>query len=157
MSVLNIFWLLLLGLSLRLGVARLGAGEDLTSKIVARQQQEKLWQEYQKLSPEEREVKFKEWRKTNSGPSRAEWEKRRDELKNTSPEERQAKRKELKARLEMRVSELRVKQANASITAPELRELERREQILQRFGEAELKDSQPVMPTPREPAAPPVK
>lgn len=60
-------------------------------------------------------------------------EKRREQLKNMSPEERAAKRKEIKARLEKRIAELRAKEKNATITAQESRELERREQILKRF------------------------
>ena len=57
----------------------------------------------------------------------------REQLKNMTPEEREAKRKELKERLEKRITELRARQTNATITPQESRELERREQILKRF------------------------
>ena len=78
----------------------------------------------------------------------------RDQLKNMSSEERETKRVELKARLEKRVAELRGKQTNATITPPELHELERREQILQRFGREKPEMPRPLVPAAREPAAP---
>jgi hypothetical protein len=82
-----------------------------------------------KLSTEEE----KESRRTNSSPSRAENDKRREQLKNMTSEERATMRKQIKERLEKRISELRGKQTNATLTAQESRELERREQILKRF------------------------
>lgn len=66
-------------------------------------------------------------------PGREETEKRKENWKKLSPEEREAKRKEIKARLEKRMVELRVKQTNEVITASEIRELARSEQILKRF------------------------
>jgi acyl-CoA reductase-like NAD-dependent aldehyde dehydrogenase len=64
---------------------------------------------------------------------REETEKRKENWKKLSPEEREAKRKEIKARLEKRIGELRMKQTDGTITVPETRELARREQILKRF------------------------
>ncbi|HEY0548698.1 MAG TPA: hypothetical protein VGF13_03795, partial [Verrucomicrobiae bacterium] len=64
---------------------------------------------------------------------REETEKRKENWKKLSPEEREAKRKEIKARLEKRIVDLRVKQTNEVITASEVRELARSEQILKRF------------------------
>ncbi len=64
---------------------------------------------------------------------REETEKRKENWKKLSPEEREAKRKEIKSRLEKRIVELRAKQAAATITASETRELARSEQILKRF------------------------
>ena len=66
-------------------------------------------------------------------PNREEAEKRKENWKKLSPEEREAKRKEIKERLEKRITELRVKQTNQTITATEVRELGRSEQILKRF------------------------
>jgi hypothetical protein len=94
---------------------------------------EKRKEERKKLAPDEHDGKGKDWRKTNGNPARVEILKRREELKNMTPEERAAKRKEIKERLEKRIGELRFKQTNATLTAQETRELERREQILKRF------------------------
>ena len=154
MSGFNHVCLLLLGLSLGAGVAPVRAGEDSTGQPPTRQEQEKRREEHQNLSPGAREAQSKEWRKTNGGLARAEWEKRRDQLKNLSPEEREAKRVELKTRLEKRIAELRGKQTNETITPPELRELERREQILQRFGREKQGTARSLIPAAREPAAP---
>jgi ribosomal protein L29 len=88
-------------------------------------------EEWKKLSPEERESRVKEWRKTNA-TFRTEGEKRR-ELRHMSPEERAAKRKEIKGRLEKRIAELRARQAAGALTPQDKRELERREQVLKRF------------------------
>jgi hypothetical protein len=105
---------------------------DSTEKHPGREPPEKRREEWNKLSPEEREAKIKEWRKTN-GVSRSEAEKRREHLKNMSPEERAAKRTEIKGRLEQRIAELRARRAEGGLTAQEVRELERREQVLKRF------------------------
>jgi len=113
-------------------VMAVAAGEP-AEKRSDREESEKRKEEWKKLSPEEREAKGKEWRKTNAAPAREEWEKRREQSRNMSPEERVAKRKEIKGRLEKRIAELRARQVNATITAQESRELERREQILERF------------------------
>ena len=87
---------------------------------------EKIKEEFSKLPQAEREARLKEWRKTNGGPSREEWEK-------MTPEQREAKRKEIKERLEKRIAELRAKQTNSTINAPEESELGRSEKILKRF------------------------
>jgi hypothetical protein len=107
--------------------------DDPPEKSPSREDSEKRKEEWKKLSPEEREAKMNEWRKTNAGPSRAEMEKRREQLKNMTPEERAAKRKEIKERLEKRIAELKAKQTNGELATQEARELERREQILKRF------------------------
>jgi hypothetical protein len=51
-----------------------------------------------------------------------------------TPAQRDAKRQELKQRLQKRISELRGRQTNATITPTERRELQRREQILKYFN-----------------------
>lgn len=107
--------------------------DDSNNKRASREAAEKRHDDGKKLSPDEREAKQKEWRKTNGAPAGAESEKRRDQWKNMTGEERAAKRKEIKGRLEKRISELRAKQANATLSAQEKRELERREQILKQF------------------------
>ena len=137
------------------GIAMLRAGDQPPEKHPGREEFEKRREEWQKLSPEERDAKIKEWRRTNSGPARTEWEKRREQFKNMSPEEREAKRAELKVRLEKRIAELRSKQTNATITPPELRELERREQVLSKFQQAGPGAPSIERPAAREPAAPP--
>ena len=84
-------------------------------------------------------------------PGREEADKRKEDWKKLSPEEREAKRKEIMARLELRLTELRLKQTNATITPKETRELTRSEEILKRFeqntphGEPS-KDPQPAAP-----------
>lgn len=85
-------------------------------------------------------------------PNREEPDKRKD-WKKLSPEEREAKRKEIKARLEKRISELRSKQTNETITAQETRELGRSEQILKRF-EQNSAAAKGDHPKTVEPAAP---
>lgn len=60
-------------------------------------------------------------------------EKRKENWNKLTPEERETKRKEIVARLEKRISELRTKQTNATITTVEARELVRSEQIRKRF------------------------
>jgi hypothetical protein len=105
---------------------------DLPEKHPQRETSEKWREEWNKLSPEERETRIKEWRKTN-GVSRSEAEKRREHLKNMSPEDRAAKRKEIKGRLEKRIAELRARQVDGRLSPQEVRELERREQVLKRF------------------------
>jgi hypothetical protein len=132
-NVVGMNWLLTLLLSAVLGASvAVVRADDSNQKRGNREDSEKRKDEWKKLSPEERDAKTKEWRKTNGGPSRGEPEKRR-ELKNMTPEEHAAKRKEIKERLERRIAELRAKQANATLSAQESRELERREQILKRF------------------------
>ncbi len=108
-------------------------GDDSPAKRAGREESERRKEDWKKLSPEEREAKMKEWRKTNGVSSRSESEKRREQLENMSPEQREAKRKEIKERLEKRIGELRAKQASATLSAQEVRELERREHILKRF------------------------
>ena len=107
--------------------------DDLPDKRPGREPSEKRREEWNKLPPEERETRMKEWRKTNGVSPRTESEKRRDHLKNMSPEERAAKRLEIKGRLEKRIAELRLRQVNGTLTPQEGRELERREQVLKRF------------------------
>ena len=102
----------------------------------SRDDSEKRKEDWKKLSPEEREAKMKEWRKTNGVSSKGESEKRREQFKNMTPEERTAKRKEIKGRLEKRITELRAKLAGATISAQETKELERREKILKHFEQA---------------------
>ena len=111
----------------------LRAADQRDDKPSSREESEKRRGERKKISPEERDAKAKEWRKTNAAPSREEREKMREQFKNMTPEEREAKRKELKDRLEKRIAELRARQTNATLTPPESKELERREQILKRF------------------------
>ena len=87
-------------------------------------------------------------------PSREETEKRKENWKKLSPEEREAKRKEIKERLEKRIAELRKKETDATITAPETRELARSEQILKRF-EQNAAAAKADRSKANEPAAPP--
>lgn len=108
-------------------------GGDSPEKRLGRDDLEKRKEEWKKLSPEEREAKMKEARKTNGVSSRIDSEKRREQLKNMTPEERAAKRKEIKERLEKRIAELRAKRTNGTLSASEVRELDRREQVLKRF------------------------
>lgn len=90
----------------------------------------------------------KDSRKTNAGPPRGERDKRREEFNKLTPEERETKRKEIKGRLEKRITELRDKQANTTLTTQETRELERREQILKRFEQAPPPVTEPAAPPP---------
>jgi hypothetical protein len=113
--------------------ALLARGDDVPEKRSNREPSEKRREEWNKLPPEEREARMKEWRKTNGVAPRTESEKRRDFLKNMSPEERAAKRLEIKGRLEKRIAELQLQKVNGTLTAQEGRELERREQVLKRF------------------------
>lgn len=124
--------LLILPLFCGIGTA-LRAAEEPAEKPIVREESEKRREERKKLSPDERDARTKEGRKTNGAPPREEWEKKREQFKNMTPEEREAKRTELKDRLEKRIAELRARQTNATITPQESRELERREQILKRF------------------------
>jgi len=137
-NVLGMNWLFAWLLS-ALVTASVAVAGDGPRQAPSRDDSEKRKEEWNKLSPEEREARAREWRKTNAAPARSDWEKRREALKNMSPEERAAKRKEIKGRLEKRIAELRAKQTNATLSAQEARELERREQILKRF-EPEGKD-----------------
>lgn len=107
------------------------AGDDDSPKRSNREPPEKLREQWKKVSPEERDARMKEWRKTNSA-WRVEGEKRR-ESRRMSPEERAAKRQEIKGRLEKRIAELRARQVAGALTSQERRELERREQVLKRF------------------------
>lgn len=90
-----------------------------------------------KPAAEGRDARAKDVRKTSP-----EADKRREQYRNMTPEERAAKRKEIRGRLEKRIVELRAKQANATITPQESRELERREHILSRF-DAEMAGPRP--------------
>ena len=87
-------------------------------------------------------------------PSREDTEKRKENWKKLSPEEREAKRKEIKARLEKRIVELRAKQTAGTITASEVRELARSEQILKRFEQNAVAAKSDGAKS-KEPAAPP--
>src|SRR5436190_501064 len=127
------FSIILLSALFGAGLISLRAAEEPSNGPVSRDGSERRREERKPLSLEDRESKMKEPRKTNGGLSRAESEKRREQLKNMTPEERAAKRNEIKGRLEKRIGELRARQTNATITVQEMRELERREQILKRF------------------------
>lgn len=89
-------------------------------------------------------------------PAREDGDKRKEDWKKLSPEEREAKRVEIKGRLEKRICELRTKQTNNTITAQEIHDLTRSEEILQRFatnGPAALRGARaltnaPVTPDP---------
>ena len=88
-------------------------------------------------------------------PAREGGEKRlSEEWKKLPPAEREAKRDEIKARLEKRVAELRVKKEKKSISAQEERELTRSEQILKRFETMERKESPLLRGGTNTPAAP---
>lgn len=90
-------------------------------------------------------------------PSREEADKRKEDWKKLSPEEREAKRVEIKGRLEKRICELRTKQTNNTITAQEIRDLTRSEQILKRFesnGPPVLRGERALTNTPAAPAPP---
>jgi hypothetical protein len=91
------------------------------------------------------------------GPGREESEKRKENWKKLSPEERETKRKEIMARLEKRISELRTKQTNATITVVETRELTRSEQILKRFEQNVSAASKAERPITNDLPATPVK
>ena len=120
-------------------------GDDQVEKRPARTDGEKRKDEWNKLPPEEREARMKEWRKTNGLPSRSESEKRREQTKKMSPEERAAKRKEIMGRLEKRIAELRDRKVNGTLTASEARDLKWREQILKRFEQ----EAKPRMERPK--------
>lgn len=66
-------------------------------------------------------------------PAREDGDKRKEEWNKLSPEQREAKRAEIKTRLEKRICELRTKQTNNTISAQELRDLTRSEQVLKKF------------------------
>jgi hypothetical protein len=105
-------------------------------KNPARLEGDKRLEDARKTLSEETIAKTKQAFGTNGipvRPPRVEGERRREQLKNMTPEERAAKRKEIRGRLEKRIAELRSKQTNATLSAQETRELERREQILKRF------------------------
>jgi acyl-CoA reductase-like NAD-dependent aldehyde dehydrogenase len=90
-------------------------------------------------------------------PAREEADKRKEDWKKLSPEEREAKRMEIKGRLEKRICELRTKQTNNTITAQEIRDLARSEQILKRFetnGPPVLRGERVLTNTPAAPAPP---
>lgn len=79
---------------------------------------------------------IKESRDKNGAPSKDgknEWEKRRDEFNKLPPAEREAKRLEIKTRLEKRITELRVRQTNSTLSTEDTKRLERSEQLLKRF------------------------
>ena len=78
----------------------------------------------------------KESREKKGAPSKdskSEWEKRRDEFNKLPPAEREAKRLEIKTRLEKRITELRVRQTNSTLSTEDAKRLERSEQLLKRF------------------------
>jgi len=147
--------IVLLGAFLGASPVGLLAGDAPSEKPPASRELAKRREEWQKLTPEEREAKLKEWRKTNGSPARAELDKRREQFKNMTPEEREAKRAEIKARLEKRIAELREKQTNATLSPSEQHELMRREQVLKRFQQQGAQGPSVQRPVPREPAAPP--
>ena len=123
--------------------ARIASNEEFIPPPQSEQQKE----DGKSLSAAERDARMKDWRKTNGGPNREEWEK-------MSPEQREAKRKEIKERLEQRISELRAKQTNATITAQETSELGRSEKILKRFeqtGPPPPRGEHPKAPEPNAP------
>jgi hypothetical protein len=100
LNVLGMNWLFTIGTCATLAASALvlRAG-DPPEKRPGREELEKRSEDGKKLSPEEREARTKEWRKTNGVSSKSESEKRREQLKNMTPEERVAKRKEIKGRL----------------------------------------------------------
>lgn len=125
--------------------------EDGTTNAVA-PTREQMREQWQKLTPEEREAKIKEMReKRGLPPVNAEMQKRREEWQKLTPEERRVKMQELRnqrtnapaqnqVREERRVAfqkqlaELRAKKADGSITPPEtarLEQLERAEKFMQ--------------------------
>ena len=90
-------------------------------------------------------------------PAREESDKRKEDWKKLSPEEREAKRGEIKGRLEKRIGELRTKQTNNTISAQEIRDLTRSQDILKRFesnGPPVRRGERALTNTPAAPAPP---
>jgi hypothetical protein len=96
-------------------------------------------EDWKKLSPAEREARAKDW------------EKRRESWNKLSTGEREAKRKEIMERLDKRLTELRQKQTNSTISTNELRELERCDHLKKRFNERDKTQR----PKTSEPPGPP--
>lgn len=140
----------MLGLKQWLAVALTGAVFGLGAAPLPGAELKTKGEDGTKLSAAERESAAREGRRTNAGPSREEREKRREQFNKLTPEQREAKRKEIKERLEKRISELRVRQTNATITVQESRELERREQILKRFEQPPAQAAEPAAPPARQ-------
>jgi hypothetical protein len=87
----------------------------------ANERTEKRREEWNKLSPEERQARLKEA------------ERRRQQGNKLTPEEREAKRKEIASRLDKRLAKLHEKEAKGTLTPDEAKELARCEQIRKRF------------------------
>jgi len=126
-------WLYILSICASLAVFAGSLRADDPVQKPARVESDQRRGDGKKIPTEEQDARPKDGRRTNGNPSRAEAERRREQIKNMTPEERAAKRKEIKERLEKRIAELRNKQTNATLSAQETRELERREQVLKRF------------------------
>ncbi len=86
-------------------------------------------EEWQKLTPEERQKRLKEWREA--------WQ-------NMTPEQRAAKRQEIRERLAKQIADLNKKKAEGTITEAETKRLASLESLRKRWQEQE----------PREPGAP---
>ena len=71
-------------------------------------------EELQKLSPEERQTKLKEWREK------------------MTPEQREAQRKTWRERMEKKIEELKKKKTDGTITPQEEKQLERVQEMLKR-------------------------
>ena len=74
-----------------------------------------LREELQKLSPEERQARLKEWRGK------------------MTPEQREAQRKTWRERMEKKIEELKKKKTDATITPQEEKQLERVQDMLKRW------------------------
>lgn len=95
-------------------------------------------EEWQKLTPEERQVKIKEWQ-----------EKR----KAITDEQREAQRKVWRERMEKTIEELKKKKADGTIAPDEQKKLERMEQMMKKW--AELSEKQPSDKAPEKPSPKP--
>jgi len=139
-----------------------GAADDPPAvPVPARPAREDLREKLKNMTPEERRAAIAKWREQHpeAAAQAGDLRKRRQELKTLSPEERAAKLKERQAAVAAKLTELRKKKADGSITTQESQQLNRLEALektraanrqLPVIGQQEAK----APGTPAEPAKP---
>jgi hypothetical protein len=88
-------------------------------------------EEWQKMTPEERQAKMKEMR---------------EKAANMTPEQREAQRKMFRERMEKRLEELKKKKADGSITEQETKQMEMLEKRLQQWDTRGKEGTAPAKP-----------
>lgn len=89
--------------------------------------------DWDKLTPEQRESRLKDWREKQTGGHPA--DRHHEELKKLTPQEREAKMKEWRAKMDNGLADLRKRKAEGTISEEDNKRLTRMEEMCKRLDE----------------------